>query len=207
MFFFFFFHSVSFLGLALVAFVLLLSFHYALCALFFFWFFLLSLCPWLLSYFHISWGIHNKKKFLVVFPAFFLAAWAPVAALSVLFSWCVLFGFFFLSLSFDHAFSYASFFLTGFLTPCKASHPFICCVYLGFAGGLSFSIVFYGLPFLGGFVLLAWLCLWSVILFLFGHQMLHLLLFILAYVLFFACLFICFFLGWEHLPCPLTVWL
>lgn len=66
-----------------------------------------------------------------------------------------------------------------------------------------FSI--WGLPYLGGFVLLALLCLWSVILFLFGHQMLHLLLFFLAYVLFFACHFICFFLGWEHLPCPLTV--
>lgn len=50
----------------------------------------------------------------MVFPAFFLAAWAPVAALSVLFSWCVLFGFFFLSLSFDHAFSYASFFFDRF---------------------------------------------------------------------------------------------
>ena len=186
-----------------MAFVLLSSFHYALCGLFFGIF--CSAC--VLDFFHTftSVGVYITKKFLVVFPAFFLAAWAPVAALSVLFSWCVLFGFFFLSLSFDHAFSYASFFLTGFLTPCKASHPFICCVYLGFAGGLSFSIVFYGLPFLGGFVLLAWLCLWSVILFLFGHQMLHLLLFFLAYVLFFACLFFCFFLGWEHLPCPLTV--
>lgn len=59
--FFFFFHSVSFLGLALVAFVLLLSFHYALCALFFFGFFC-SAC--VLDFFHTftSVGVYITKK-------------------------------------------------------------------------------------------------------------------------------------------------
>ena len=141
----------------------------------------------------------------MVFPAFFLAAWAPVAALSVLFSWCVLFGFFFFSLSFDHGFLMHPFFYR-FSDALQSFSSFHLLRLSWFCRGVfSFSIVFYGLPFLGGFVLLAWLCLWSVILFLFGHQMLHLLLFFLAYVLFFACLFICFFLGWEHSPCPLTV--
>lgn len=59
--FFFFFHSISFLGLALVAFVLLLSFHYALCALFFFGFFC-SAC--VLDFFHTftSVGVYITKK-------------------------------------------------------------------------------------------------------------------------------------------------
>jgi hypothetical protein len=69
-FYFFFFFSIRFLSWFGIS-GFCASVVISLCPVWaFFWYFLLSLCPWFLSYFHISWGIYNKK-ILSGFPCIF----------------------------------------------------------------------------------------------------------------------------------------
>ena len=113
-----------------------------------------SACTWFLSYFHISWGIYNKKNS----QWFSLHSFLLLGLLLLPSQFCFL-GVCSLASSFFHYLLTMDFlcilFFTGFLTPCKASHPFICCVYLGFAGGFSRSLLF----FMGCLFLVALYCL------------------------------------------------